>query len=129
MNTRRCELCGTLYGGRSGSASVDVPVESNGRSYDHYAICEPCALKVYNFIEGLKTSDESEPEAQSALTKLIQQQNAEITRIRRLVRNAYHELTSACKFCGDDSEVTKSLIIRISSATEYLFRTDFNTED
>ena len=61
MNTRRCELCGTLYDGRSGK-SVDVPTKSNGRSYDHYAICEPCALKIYNFIEELKTSDGNKTE-------------------------------------------------------------------
>lgn len=129
MNTRRCELCGRLYGGKEGSASVDVPTKTNGRSYDRYSTCVPCSLKIYNFIEELKTSDENDPEAQSALTNLIQEQNAEIRRIRRLVYSAYNELSMGCKFCGEESEATKSLINRIGSAMEHLYRTDFNSED
>lgn len=58
MNTRRCELCGTLYGTRPGTAAIGVPrSDVDYCTYDNYNLCEACSLKVYDTIEGLKTSD------------------------------------------------------------------------
>lgn len=129
MNTRRCELCGTLYGREGGYMSVSVPrSDVNYHTHDHYNLCEACSLKVYDMVEGLKTSDGKKPAEQSALTDLIQRQNAEIARIRMCLRNANNELFNAQKFeVGIDN--SRRMLEHIDSATKWIFKAELGESD
>lgn len=97
MNTRRCELCGTLHGDRYGNVTVGVPrADVDYTTHDHYNLCEACSLKVYDFIEQLKTSD-GKVANRDPLYDLVQSQNALISRMRMHIRNANHQLYSSLK--------------------------------
>lgn len=130
MNSRRCELCGELYSGRSGGVSISVPKDDVCYySHDHYNICEACALKVYDIVESLKTSENQSQEKRSVLSELVQNQNATILKLRRCLRGANSDLTSATKHLKPD-EISDVATRYITSAMEWLDKAEiYNMED
>lgn len=120
MNTRRCELCGTLHGTKNGSVSIAIPrSDVDYYSHDHYNLCEVCSLKVYDMLENLKISDGEKTKEQSAMVDLVQRQNAEIDRMRLYVRRAYDTLLRSEKNRVNDDN-TRKIIAQVDTAIELL---------
>lgn len=122
MNTRRCELCGTLHGTEGGSVSISVPrADVEHCTYDHYNLCEVCALKVYDSVEKLKASDGKMLEEPSAQNKLIMRQNAEIAKMRMCIRRANTDLHRGMKYTGKNSaNAAQEVSDAIDSAMNWL---------
>lgn len=129
MNTRRCELCGTLHGNRSGGVSISVPrADVDYCTHDHYNLCEACSLKVYDAVEKLKNSDGKNPK-QSELIDIVQNQNAELSKIRMCLRNANDILFRALKFTNKSSDCQK-MAQQIESAIDWLGKTEpYNADE
>lgn len=131
MNTRRCELCGSLHGNRSGHVTIGVPrADVDHVTHDHYNLCEACAVKVYDMVEGIKNSDGKLSDKPSATDNLILRQNAEIARMRMCVRNAYNDLFSGMKWLGKNSaSAVQMLEERMNSAVEWLNKAEPYEDD
>ena len=98
MNTKRCELCGTLYPGWGNSVSVAIKYpEKKHEAFTHYNTCLSCASKVYNTTEELKTSDTSSINELEVKDRLIVEQNHEINFLRRCISQALCSLSNAQK--------------------------------
>lgn len=124
MATKRCELCGRLYGTISGSVVIAVPrPDIDYKSQDYYNLCEECSLKIYDMIDSLKISDGEKSEEHSALTDLILRQNAEIIKMRMCLRNAYYQLYDAMKI-ENEKDIPRKLQKHIETAFEWISKTE-----